>query len=245
MLLLDISKDYYMDDFEKYFINEEKPKRTLPKDNIYKTTNDKTYFYNNFQLIMSNKFLDIFNNLNNTNYSLDDKIKPLILNHINKTLESIKDILNKNSKLFFEKDIYEKIYQKYFTDLRKQQNIRIKEFNLPNQIIDEEEIEKNFKKELFIFFQNEFFKYFICIMIKLFMNNLKNILISEYQKELKENEAMTKIINEKAENSLKLVTRQLKEKLLKDLEKYFPKNKETETNEFNDIKNNFNLNFDF
>ena len=35
-------------------------------------------------------------------------------------------------------------------------------------------------------------------MINLFINNLKNILISEYRKELKENEAMTKIINEKA-----------------------------------------------
>ena len=109
-------------------------------------------------------------------------------------------------------------------------------------VIDEIEIEKNFKKELFEYFQNEFFKYFFCIIIKLFMDNLENILIEKYQKELKENEAMTKIINEKAENSLKLVTRQLKEKLLKDLEKYFPKKKENETNEFNDIKNN--LNFD-
>jgi len=240
MQLLDISKDYYIDDLEKYFSSEEKPKRKLPKDNIYNTTNDKTYFNNNFQLIMSHKFLDIFNNLNNSNYSLDDKPKPLILNHINSTLETIKEILNKNSKLFFEKDIYEKIYQKFFTDLRKQQSIRSKEFNTSNQIIDETEIEKNFKEELFIFFQNEFFKYFICIMIKLFMNNLKNILISEYQKELKENEAMTKIINEKAENSLKYITQQLKEKLLVDLEKYFPEKEEIKKNE-----NQTNLDFEF
>ena len=34
---------------------------------------------------------------------------------------------------------------------------------------------------------------------------------------------MTKIINEKAENSLKFVTQQLKEQLLKDFGKYFPK----------------------
>ena len=54
---------------------------------------------------------------------------------------------------------------------------------------------------------------------------------------------MTKIINEKAENSLKFVTQRLKEKLLEELEKYFPKNKEKETNEFNDIKNNFNFDF--
>ena len=240
MQLLNISKDYYMDDSEKYFSNEEKPKRTLPKDNIYNTSNDKTYFYNNFQLIMSHKFLDIFNNLNNTNYSLDDKPKSLILNHINTTLETIKEILNKNSKMFFEKDIYEKIYQKYFTDLRKQQSIRSKEFKTSNQIIDEAEIEKNFKEELFIFFQNGFFKYFICIMIKLFMNNLKNILINEYQKELKENEAMTKIINEKAENSLKYITQKLKEKLLVDLEKYFPKKEEIKNSE-----SKTNLDFEF
>ena len=35
-------------------------------------------------------------------------------------------------------------------------------------------------------------------MINLFINNLKNILISEYRKELKENEAMTKINKKKA-----------------------------------------------
>ena len=34
---------------------------------------------------------------------------------------------------------------------------------------------------------------------------------------------MTKIINQKAEKSLKFVTQQLKEKLLKDLEQYFQK----------------------
>ena len=90
---------------------------------------------------------------------------------------------------------------------------------------------KNFKEELFIFFQNEFFKYFICIMIKIFMHNLKHILINEYQKELKENEAMTKIINEKAESSLKYVTHQLKEKLLVDLKKYFPQKEEIKNNE--------------
>ena len=49
--------------------------------------------------------MDSFNKLNNTNYSLVDKPKPLILNPINTTLETIKEILNNNSKLFFEKDI--------------------------------------------------------------------------------------------------------------------------------------------
>ena len=184
---------------------------------------------------MTSKFIDIFNNLNNTHYSNEDTEKPLILIFIKERLEKLKNTLNNCSKNMFEKKIYEKIYQKYFTDLRKQQSKRSKEFNTSNQIIDEAEIEKNFKEELFNFFNNEFFKYFFCIIIKLFMINLKNILIENYQKELKENERMTKIINEKAENSLKYVTQQLKEKLLKELDKYFPQVEESETNDVDEI----------
>ena len=167
---------------------------------------------------------------------------------INVSLSTIRifsgtDTLNNCSKNMFEKKIYEKIYQKYFTDLRKQQSKRSKEFNTSNQIIDEAEIEKNFKEELFNFFNNEFFKYFFCIIIKLFMINLKNILIENYQKELKENEKMTKIINEKAENSLKYVTQKLKEKLLKELDKYFPQVEESETNDVDEIKNDFKFDY--
>ena len=241
MEVFEISKDYYLDNSDKYFEKEEKPKRVLSNDNFYSQKTEKAFFINNFVKIMTRKFIDIYNNLNNTHYSLEDKERPGFLIIIQERLEKMREKLIKCSQFTFEKFIYEKIYQKYFTDLRKQQSKRSKEFNTTNQIIDEIEIEKNFKKELFEYFQNEFFKYFFCIIIKLFMDNLENILIEKYQKELKENEAMTKIINEKAENSLKLVTRQLKEKLLKDLEKYFPKKKENETNEFNDIKNNFNF----
>ena len=245
MEVFEISKDYYLDRSDKYFEKEEKPKRKLSNDNFYSQKTEKDYFLNNFVKIMTRKFIDIYNNLNNTHYSIEDKERPGFLIIIQERLEKMREKLIKCSEYTFEKFIYEKIYQKYFTDLRKQQSKRSKEFNTTNQIIDEIEIEKSFKKELHNYFQNEFFKYFFCIIIKLFMDNLENILIEKYQKELKENEAMTKIINEKAESSLKFVTQQLKEKLLKDLEKYFPKNKETETNEFNDIKNNFNLNFDF
>ena len=243
MEVFEISKDYYLDRSDKYFEKEEKPKRALSNDNFYSQKTQKDYFINNFVTIMTRKFIDIYNNLNNTHYSLEDKERPGFLIIIQERLEKMREKLIKCSQYTFEKFIYEKIYQKYFTDLRKQQSKRSKEFNTTNQIIDEIEIEKNFKKELFDYFQNEFFKYFFCIIIKLFMDNLENILIEKYQKELKENEAMTKIINEKAENSLKFVTQRLKEKLLEELEKYFPKNKEKETNEFNDIKNNFNFDF--
>ena len=38
------------------------------------------------------------------------------------------------------------------------------------------------------------------------MNNLKNILKTIYQKDLKENESISKIINQKPEDSLKTIT---------------------------------------
>ena len=243
MEVIEISKDYYMDDSEKYFYKEEKPRKNLPPMNFYSKMTDKSYFMINFVKLMTAKFLNIFNNLNNTNYTIEDKDKPLVLIFIQERLQKLKNILDEVSKNIFEQKIYEKIYQKYFTDLRKQQSIRSKEFKTNNQIIDEAEIEKNFKEELFDFFRNEFYKYFFCIIIKLYFDNLKNILIENYQKELKENEAMTKIINEKAENSLKFVTQQLKEQLLKDLEKYFPKEEKKIENAVNDFKNN--INFDY
>ena len=239
-----ISKDYYMNDSDKYFAQEKKPKRVLNKYNFYNQKNENSYFIQNFEQVMARKFIDIYNNLNNTHYSLEGNERPVFLIVIKDRLKKLNENLNNYSKHIFEKYIYNKLYQKYSNDLKMQQCKRSKEFNTTNHIIDEEDIEKNFKKKLLILFQNEFFRYFYCIIIKLFMDNLENILIEIYQKELKENEAMTKIINAKAENSLKFVTQQLKSKLLEDLEKYFPKNEQTETkNEFNDIKNNFKFDF--
>ena len=58
------------------------------------------------------------------------------------------------------------------------------------------------------------------------MTNLKNTLIDYYKKELKENEMMKKIINKKAEDSLKFITQKLQESLLKELnENFFQNNK--------------------
>ena len=58
--------------------------------------------------------------------------------------------------------------------------------------------------------------------LKWFKENLENILIEKYKKELKENKIMTEIINKKVEDSLKIVTQKLKDKLLIELDKYFP-----------------------
>ena len=237
-----ISKDYYTDDSDKYFEQEKKQKRVLNKYNFYNHKNENSYFIQNFEQVMTRKFIDIHNNLNNTHYSLEGNEHPVFLIVIKDRLKKLNENLKNYSKHIFENFIYNKLYQKYSNDLKMQQCKRSKQFNTTNHII--EDIEKNFKEKLLILFQNEFYRYFYCIIIKLFMDNLENILIEIYQKELKENEAMTKIINAKAENSLKFVTQQLKSKLLEDLEKYFPKEEKKETkNEFNDIKNNFKFDF--
>jgi hypothetical protein len=165
---------------------------------------------------MSTKFLNIYNNLNNANYSFECKEKPLVLIFILDRLEKLQKILNDCSKNIFE-EIYKQLFQEYLSELHLKQCSRNKQFEINYNAIDSYDINKNFKEELFQYFKNEFFKYFFCLILKLFMNNLKNILIDNYKKEIKENEEMIKIINEKAEYSLKSVTKNLKQKLNDDL----------------------------
>ena len=239
--VLEIAKDYYIDNSEKYFVEENKPKRVLSKLNFYNKMKEKNYFFNYFVQSMAYKFIDIYNNLNGTNYSIEKKPE-FFVRFINQ-LENIKKKLNDGATLMFEKQIYKELYQNYSSDLRKQQSKLSKQFNTTKQVIDEGEIDNNFKKELLDFFRNEFFKYFFCIIIKLFMENLENNLINNYQKELKENKEIVTIINEKAKKSLKDVTQQLKENLLKDLNKYFKQseNDETINNNTDEINNYFNF----
>ena len=141
MEVLYIAKDYYMDDSKKYFYKIDKPQRQLTPVNYYNKMTEKSFYINNFVKVMISKFLDIFNNLNNTNYTPEDKEKSLVLIFIEERIKKLKKILDKTPKGIFE-EIYPNIYNKYFIDLRKQQSIRSKEFNTTNQIIDEAEIEK-------------------------------------------------------------------------------------------------------
>jgi hypothetical protein len=149
--------------------------------------------------------------------------------------------INEASNKTFEK-IFKIKYQIYLSDLQREQSVKNKEFNDNSQIIDVIEVEKNFREKLFTFFKNEFYKIFFCIILKLFMTNLKNILILNYKKELKENEVMTKIINQKAEYSLKVVTERLRQQLLKDIDIYFPKKIE-EKNKEDDLKDQYIFDF--
>ena len=67
----------------------------------------------------------------------------------------------------------------------------------------------------------------MCIIIKLFKENLQKILEENFKKTIKENE---KSISQKAEAALKNVTEKLKQKLLKEINFYYPKENEDSTN---------------
>ena len=116
MEVLDISKDFYTDNSDQFFNNEEKPKRTLSKYNFYSKIKEKNFFFNNFVKVMTHKFLDIYNNMNNTQYSIENKERPLVLIFIQERLGKLKEELDKFSKNIFKENIYDNIYQKYFTD---------------------------------------------------------------------------------------------------------------------------------
>ena len=322
MEILEVLKNLFVqdldDDEEDYFTNTKKrsPKKELSELNMYRKIENPNYFIDNFFKIMRNKFIDIFNNLNNENIPIEEiKIdnqnntpenkeqndsnqnkelqenaaqdnnqnnnnqqenkekenkeeenkeqiqknneeeakqeeedeneikedKPLVLFFIEDRLKNLEKKINEASNKTFEK-IFKKRYQSYLVDLQREQSIKNKEFNDNSQIIDVNEVENNFREKLFGFYKNEFFKTFFCIILKLFMNNLKDILISNYQKELKENEVVQKIINQKAENSLKNITEKLKQNLILELDNFI-KEKHEINNKLKMKKNEFD-NFD-
>ena len=98
-----------------------------------------------------------------------------------------------------------------------------KKISKNNQLINKHEIEKNFKEKLLPFFKNEYFKIFFCIILKLFMKNLKDSLDIIVKKELDENE---NLINEKAENSWKNIIETLKNNLISELDNLMNEQKE-------------------
>ena len=209
--LINEEDDYFEDNENKKLISKK-----LSFKNIYKNKNGKTYFSDNFISILSSKILDIYKNLNNIS-KLNDK--PAVFYFLEEKIKMIKGILDVISKKVFE-TIYKSKFQDYFNDLQLQQNELNQKYKTNVQIFNAKEIKEEFIKELSEFFNNEFFKIFLCIIIYLFKNNLRNNLIENYKKYLDENK---KIISQKAEISLKNVTIKLKNKLLNELDKYFPK----------------------
>ena len=134
-------------------------------------------------------------------------------------MKKIFENLNILSTKLFEK-IYKEKFQDYFHELQMKQSSLNKKFNTNIQINDAEEIDKEFKKELKDYFHNEFYKIYLCIIVKLFKGNLQKILEENFKKVIKENE---KSISQKAKESLKNVTQRLKNKLLQELDMYYPK----------------------
>ena len=219
--------------------------------NIYNKIKDKKYFEENFIEIMKTKFTDIYNNLNDTDIYNPEKKKvnqnnvqnkkenkPLAVIFIEDRLQKLKNMIYNTSQTFY-KNIFKNIFQDYLSDLQTEQSKQNKTFGVNCNIIDVSETKKAFEEELFIYFNNEFFKYIFCIILKLFMNNLKNKLIYYYKKELKENEKMQEIINKKAEDSLKYITQKLQESLMKELNENFEdKNKNKPADKFGDFEDN-------
>jgi len=253
MEILEVAKSMFKNKEEKIFKKENNNIKTLSNNNIYKNKADKNFFFKNFIKIMKSKIIDIYNNINETNISYESEDECVVI-YIQKKISAIMEKLNIISKNIFENK-YKKLFNEYLSDLTLKQSSRNSEFNTKNDIINASQINNSFKDELFQFFQNEFFKYFFCVILYLFMNILKQKLLKNYNDEILSNQDIQKVINSKAEDSLKSVTERLKEKLIIELDKYFPKFPEKEEIKKNEAINNnsnnnnnndlidFNLNF--
>ena len=218
--LLEVSKSLVKNDEEKEEIfrsyNWQNNIRNISYYNAYKYySND--YFVQNFVSILTNKFKGIYIDLNGSYYNNNEK--SVIFLYIEETMKKIFENLKILSSKLFEK-IYKEKFQDYFHELQMKQSSLNKKYNTNNQINDAEEIDQEFKKELKNYFDNEFYKIYLCIIVKLFKGNLQKILEENFKKVIKDNE---KSINQKAKESLRNVTQRLKSKLLYELDMYYPK----------------------
>lgn len=193
-----------------------RPFRPLSFTNTYRKSNYN--FVENFVNILNNKFKQVYINLNG-NFQSEENY---IFVYIDKTLNSIKNNLEKFFSSRFE-DYNNSKFKDYYHELLMKQSALNQKYNTNNQIKNAKEIEEECKEELFKYFENECFKVYLCIIVRLFKGNLQNILEGHFKRVIKENE---KIISQKAEASLKNVTKRLKDKLLNELDEYYPKEKE-------------------
>ena len=313
MELLEVAKNYFIDNLEEENNELFVERNELSELNIYKNIDNPTYFIDNFCKTIKDKFLDIFNYLENENLLLNDIENENIeqennveenqaqennveenqiqeinnnneQNNINENInqqnnqneveeqenddneeeeneeqenneqndpnennhnednqnennqvveeirekspvellveENLKKLgrsIDEASNKTFDK-IFKKRYDDYLKDLLKEQEAKNREFQNDESIINILEVENSFKEKLLPIFKNEFYKIFFCIILKLFMNNLEQNFESIVKKELIDNEEAQKILHQKAENSLKIITENLKEKLISELD---------------------------
>ena len=186
------------------------------------------------------------NEINQVEEEIREKspVELLVEENLKKLGRSIDEASNKT----FDK-IFKKRYDDYLKDLLKEQEAKNREFQNDESIINILEVENSFKEKLLPIFKNEFYKIFFCIILKLFMNNLKQNFKSIVKKELTDNEEAQKILHQKAENSLKIITENLKQKLISELDVVMKekemknnndKNKKEEKNNNNKKENNNN-----
>ena len=221
--VLEQIKFYNKEEEPDYFNIDSIKNNNLSQENFYNRVTDIDFYYNNFLNIISTVFLDIYNKLNGTNYSLNDNEQSQILKDSLKILNKIKNEMNNYANDNFEKKIFGKLFEKYYKELRKKQRERSREFNVNIQILEENELESDFKEILFKYFTDVLYKYYICCIIEFIGNNIKSNIVKNHQKLLNEDQSMIKIINENAENNLKFISKELKQKLMVKLNQYFKK----------------------
>ena len=198
---------------------EKKPRKPKPSFSHYFLLSNYD-FVKNFMTILNDKFKKVYMHLNGIQN--DDQNKPYIFTYIEGALKKIHESLEKYSLIPFD-HLCKTKFQEYFHDLMMKQSQLNNKYDTNNQIRNASEIEDEFKQELFKYYNNEFHKVYLCIIIKLFKENLQKILEDKFKKIIKENE---KSIHLKAEAALKNVTERLKEKLLKELDIYYKEEKE-------------------
>ena len=190
--------------------------KNISYNNSYRYSSNN-YFIQNFVSILTTKFQQIYIDLNGSHNNYNEK--SVIFLYIEETMKKIyKNLEILSSKLF--ENIYKAKFQDYFHELQMKQSSLNKKFKTHNQINDADEIDQEFKKELKDYFENEFYKIYLCIIVKLFKGTLQKILEENFKNVIKQNEMS---INQKAKEALKNVSQRLKSKLLIELEKYHPK----------------------
>ena len=145
----------------------------------------------------------------------DEKENEELNKYYNIKLHEIKKFLEKISDHLINV-IYSLNIQKYFYLLQVELCKLNNYWNTNLQINNFSEIENEFKTQIINYFNNNFYQVFFYGIIKLFYDNLKDIINENFNKKIEEN----KIIKNK--DYLEKNVLLLKEELKKLLKKYFP-----------------------
>ena len=181
------------------------------KNNIQNLENIFQYDINkdNIETKLKEIFNIIYQKINDENENED------LNNFINVKLKEINKILEKISDYLIN-IIYSLNIQKYFYLLQVEQSELNYYWKTNLQINNFSKIENDFKFQCFNYFKKYFYQIFFCGIIKLFYNNLKDLINENYNKKIEQN----KIIKNKddLEKNVKL----LNEELTLLMKKYFP-----------------------